>query len=102
MFGNDRLAKPRTVSLVLALIIAFVVFALTKVSAVATYVIALMTFVILIITSYTGSIWATRGKQENIIIFAMFWGLIIGAVIPFLISTFLKGGISDLTKLFLN
>jgi hypothetical protein len=102
MFGNDRLAKPRTISLVLALIIAIVVFALTKTSAMATYVIALMTLVMLIITSFTGSIWATRGKQENITIFSMFWGLIIGAVIPFLLSTFLQGGISALTKLFLD
>jgi len=32
----------------------------------------------------------------------MFWGLPAGAVIPFIISTFLQGGISALTKLFLD
>jgi len=63
MFGNDRLVKPRPASLVLALVIAIVVFALTKISAMSTYIIALMTLVILIIASYTGSIWATRGKH---------------------------------------
>lgn len=102
MFGNDRLAKPRTASLVLALALAIVVFTLTKISAMATYAIALMTLIIVIITSFIGSIWATRGKQENVIIFSIFWGLIIGAVIPFIINIFLQGGISALIKLFLD
>lgn len=101
-FGNDRLARPRTASLVLALVVAVVVFFLMRVSPMISYFIALMTLVVIVITSYTDSMWATKAKQENIITFSAFWGLIIGAVLPFIINTYLQGGISSLIGLLLD
>lgn len=92
MFRNDRLARPRNASFAGALIVAVAVFLGSQASAVAGYVLAVSTLVIILVAVVMETIWPTRAKKENVVVFSLFWGTMIGLIVPFLIAIYLEGG----------
>jgi hypothetical protein len=46
------------------------------------------------------SIWPTQSRKESPLAFSLFWGLMIGAVVPFLVTTFVEGGASAVYEIF--
>ena len=97
MFG---LAKPKTNSLLGALTVTVLVFLGSQASFVVGYILALSTLFMIVVAMYMESIWPTRSKNENSLVFSLFWGLLIGLILPFLITTYLEGGATAVYEIF--
>jgi drug/metabolite transporter (DMT)-like permease len=100
MFRGQGLAKPQIKSLVGALGVIFLVMLGSQTSAVIGYVLALSALVMIIVAMHMESIWPKQSRKENSLVFSLFWGLMIGAVVPFLVTTFLEGGASAVYEVF--
>ena len=100
MFRGQGLAKPQIKSLVGTLAVIFLVMLGSQTSAVIGYVFALAALVMITVAMHMESIWPTHSRKENSLVFSLFWGLMIGAVTPFLVTTFLEGGVSAVYEIF--
>jgi hypothetical protein len=100
MFRGQGLAKPQTRSLVGALAVIFLVMLGSRVSPMIGYVFALSAIVMIVVALHMESIWPTQSRKENSLVFSLFWGLMIGAVVPFLVTTYLEGGASAVYEMF--
>ena len=100
MFSGQGPAMPQTKSIVGAIAIAGLVLIGSKTSPLIGYVFALSTLIMIVVAMYMASIWPTQSRKENSLVFSIFWGLIIGGIVPFLITTFLEGGVSAVYELF--
>lgn len=88
MLSSQKLGKPRTKSLVLTPVVAIMAFALAAVTPRYGYLLALLAMVAIILASWTGSFWPSQMKSENPWIFGLFWGLMIGLLLPFVLSQY--------------
>lgn len=93
--------KPQRKSLLGMLVVIVIVIFGSQASPLFGYVIALSALIMLIVaTMNMGSIWPMQSRKENSLIFSLFWGLMIGAIVPFLVTTFLEGGTSAVYEIF--
>ncbi len=99
MFRNDRLVKPKMSSLVGTGVVAVAAFFGSRASPFVGYLVALLALIVMIVAMFMSSIWPTRGRAENPAVFALFWGLMIGAILPFLVSVLLEDGFQGLVEL---
>lgn len=100
MFRGRGLVILQTQSLLGALAFAVSVFCASQTSAIVGYLVALSALLMIVIGMYTESIWPTSAKRENPLVFSMFWGLMIGALLPFLVGVYLNGGLSAVYEIF--
>jgi uncharacterized membrane protein len=100
MYRNQSPAMPKKKSLLGALAITVVAFLGSQASAFVGYLVALVALVIMVVALSMTSIWPTRVKQENSIVFSLFWGTMIGGILPFLITVYLEGGVQAVYELF--
>ena len=91
---------PQAGSLLGTLAVTVLVFLGSQASPVVGYLVALLALVMIVVAMYMGSIWPTRANKENPLVFSLFWGLMIGAIAPFLIATYLQGGVAALYEIF--
>jgi Mg/Co/Ni transporter MgtE len=96
----SNVAKPKSKSLFGALAVTVLVIFGSQTSAMLGYVLALSALIMIIVAMYMESIWPTRAKEENPLVFSLFWGLIIGVIVPYLVTTFLEGGASAVFEIF--
>lgn len=100
MFRGQALIKPKTKSIIFALIVAFIVFWGSQASALFGYAAGLVGLLVIIVASFMDSFWPTRGKSENPVVFSLFWGIIVGGVFPFLLHTLLDDGLKGVYEVF--
>ena len=100
MFRGQGPANPQTKSLVGALAATVLVFFGSQASPLIGYVLALAAMIILIVAMHMESIWPTQARKENALVFSLFWGLMLGAIVPFIVTTFLEGGASAVYEIF--
>ena len=100
MFRAQKYTKPQMISFIGALVTACLTLAGSQFSPAIGYCLGLLTMLILIIAMHTNSIWPTQAKKENTLIFALFWGLMLGTLLPFLIITFINEGFSGIYEVF--
>jgi hypothetical protein len=100
MFRGQGLGTPQRRSLLGALGVMVLVFFGSQASPVLGYVFALSALVMIIVAMYVESIWPTLPRKENFLAFSLFWGLMIGAIAPFIVTTFLDGGVSAVYEIF--
>ena len=100
MFRGQAYTKPRNKSLVGALLVALLVFSGSQVSPWLGYLFAVATLVVIIVAMHMNSIWPRQARPEHALVFSLFWGLMIGAIAPFLVITFLEGGASAVYEIF--
>jgi hypothetical protein len=100
MFRGQKYTKPKAISFIGTLLTACLTFLGSQFSSVIGYWLGLLTMIILIIPLHTNSIWPTQVKKENTLIFSLFWGLILGTLLPFLITTFINEGFSGIYEIF--
>lgn len=100
MFRGQGLGKPQGKSLLGALIVTVLVMLGSLTSPVFGYFFALSALVMIIVAMHMGSIWPTQSRKENSLVFSLFWGLMIGALVPFFVTTFLDGGLSAVYEIF--
>ena len=100
MFRGRGLAKPQSASVLGALVTAVVVHFSSQASPVLGYITSLMALILIVVAMNTGSIWPTQARKENVVIFSLFWGLMLGALLPFVIATYLEEGASGLYEIF--
>lgn len=95
-----KLTKPKKTSVLFTLLIAIAVFLGSQAFPVFGYYAALLTLVLLILASITNSYWPSREKAENPLVFSLFWGLVIGGLVPFLAVTYAEGGMQAVFDIF--
>jgi hypothetical protein len=100
MFRGQGLAKPQSQSLVGALAVTVLAAIGSQTSAVLGYVLALSALVMIIVAMYMESIWPTQARKENSLVFSLFWGLMVGVIVPFLVTVYLEGGVSAVFEIF--
>lgn len=100
MYRGQGIGMPQVKSLVGALATGFLVMLGSQTSPLLGYVFALSALVMIIVALHTESIWPTQSRKENPLIFSLFWGLMIGAIGPFIVTTFLDGGVSAVYEIF--
>lgn len=92
MFRNQTLAKPKRLSVLLTISLAVMVFVGDLYSPVIGYLASLLGSVAMIFALFMHSFWPARNKPENPVVFAVFWGVMIGGVLPMLMDTFFERG----------
>ena len=100
MFREQKYTKPQLKSVIATLAVAGLAFFASQISPMVGYFLALLTLVSIIIASFTNSFLPTQAKKENILIFSLFWGLMLGLIVPILISTYLEGGLLAIWEIF--
>ena len=100
MYRGQGLAKPQTKSLVGALAVVALVMIGSKASPRLGYVFAVSALVMIIVAMHTESVWPTQSRKENSLVFSLFWGLMIGSILPFIVTAFLEGGASAVVEIF--
>ena len=70
------------------MIVAVVVLFGSLVSPVIGYLSGLTGLLAIIFASISDSFWPTRNKPENSIVFSLFWGVMLGGVVPMIVLTF--------------
>lgn len=96
MFRDNALIKPKKQSLSLTLVIALLVFSGSHVSVLVGYFSGVICLFVMILASLKNSFWPTRGKSENTIIFSLFWGIVLGALVPHVLEILISEGFSGL------
>ena len=94
MFRDDALKRPQTISIVLTPVVAVGAYFGAAYSPMIGYTLAILTM--LLIGFASRSVWPTRKQSENPIVFALFWGLILGLVVPMLLSILMTEGIAGI------
>lgn len=100
MYRGQGPAKPQNKSLFGALAVTVSVILGSQTSPVIGYVLALSALLMIIVAMHMESIWPTKARKENSLVFSLFWGLMIGAIVPFIVTTFLEGGASAVFEIF--
>jgi len=70
-------------------VLSFLVYFVKELSPVVGYFLSLLAMLMIIVASYTGLIWPSRRRPENPFVFALFWALMIGLLLPFVVSNYL-------------
>lgn len=100
MYKSHWLAKPQNKSLFGALVVTVLAILGSQTSAVIGYVLALSALLMIIVAMHMESIWPTKEIKENPLVFSLFWGLMMGTIVPFIVTTFLNGGVSAVLEIF--
>lgn len=100
MFRNNTLKKPKKKSIFLTFVVTFAVYFGAQFSPYIGYLLALLTM--LLIGFASDSIWPTFKKTENSLVFSLFWGLIIGLVIPYLMKKISHEGFGSIIDLVMS
>ena len=99
MFSHKKLQRPKAKSIALTFIVAVASFYSQQISAFVGYLLCLVILIMMIIVSFFDLRWWPNKKSpENPIIFSLLWGLIIGLLIPFLISRFMEDGLDGVLQ----
>jgi len=102
MFRSQQLVKPKKQSIFLTITVVVIVFFGSQASAIVGYFSGLIGLLAIIFASFMDSFWPTRSKPENSVVFALFWGIMIGAVLPFTLNIFLEGGFKAVYEMLLS
>lgn len=95
MFRNEKLILPSTLHVTLAATVALCAFFMNLYSPAIGYVLALVTLILIALQVWFSlRVWPTVGHSANPYFFALYWGLMSGLVIPFIIEIFIDEGIT--------
>lgn len=100
MFRGDRYVKPKVQSVAGAFTAAVLLWMGSYLSSIVGYLVALLSMVMIVVALYTESIWPRERKAENTFVFSLFWGCMLGALLPFLVTVYLEGGVEALYEVF--
>lgn len=92
MFRGQKLTRPKNQSIILTAIVAVAVLLSSLVSPVAAYFAGVTGLLAIIFALILESFWPTKNKQENSIVFSLFWGVMLGGIVPMVVSIFLESG----------
>jgi uncharacterized membrane protein len=102
MFRDQQLTRPQNKSLLLTMIITALMYFGSSHSPFTGYFTALLVLIAIILASIFNSFWPTKAKAENSFIFSLFWGGIIGVVLPLLFKKFMEGGFKAIYELIVS
>lgn len=102
MFKGQKLTKPKNLSIFFTVIVTLAVFMGSLASPVVGYLSGLIGLLAIIFASILDSFWPTINKPENSVVFSLFWGVMLGGVIPMILSIFLEGGFEAIYEMFVS
>ncbi len=100
MLRGQQYTKPQTKSFFGTVAVACLSFVGSQFSPIIGYWLALLTMLMLIIAMHTNSFWPTQATKERILVFSLFWGLILGTLLPFMITVYITDGLRGIYEIF--
>ena len=103
MFRSEKLIAPSRLDIALTIVVAAFSLIANHYSPAAGYVLAIATLLLILLQLFFSlSIWPTRGKEANPYLFGLYWGLMAGLVIPFLLQELFTGGLKGIWDLLIG
>lgn len=100
MFRNEKMAVPSRLHIAFAIIVAVLSFAANHYSLAAGYVLALVVIVLIGLQCwFSFRVWPTYGYNVNPYVFGVYWGLMSGLVLPYILSILINEGILGILDL---
>ena len=100
MFRNDTLKRPKNISVLLTVIMSLFVYVGSEWNAYIGYSLAILTMIMIGMQCFLSfTVWPTLAKAENPFLFSVYWGLIVGLVIPYLVTRVIEDGFSSIIEL---
>lgn len=93
MFRGQELTRPKNRSILFTVIVAIAVVLGSSMSPVLGYLSGITGLLAIIFASILDSFWPRGNKPENSVVFALFWGVMLGGVLPMIVRVFLEGGL---------
>lgn len=94
MFRDEKLTRPKKQSIIFTLIASLAAYYSAEFFPLIGYFLAITSM--LLIGFASDSVWPTIKKSENPFVFALFWGLIIGLILPSLIIKLMDEGFAGI------
>ena len=100
VFRKEKIIVPGRLHVVLAIIVAFTSFAANHYSPAAGIVLALVAVTLIGLQFWFAfRIWPTYGYGVNPCIFGLYWGLVSGLILPFILSVAINEGVQGVWEL---
>lgn len=100
MFRSEKLVVPGKLHIALTAIVAIFSFGANHYSPAAGLILALVAMVMIALQFwFSFRIWPTYGHSANPYFFGLYWGLMSGLVVPFLLSIIFNEGIQGIWDL---
>jgi hypothetical protein len=96
---SNAYSKPKKASVIATLVVAILSFTGQQLSPVIGFCLAMLVLLMLFGCAFGMEVWPKIGQKENRLVFSLFWGLIIGLLIPFAVQVFLEEGFEGLYEL---
>ncbi|MEE4380715.1 MAG: hypothetical protein V2J02_01845 [Pseudomonadales bacterium] len=99
MFRGSTLIRPKRSWVLTTLAVAVLAFVGARSSPTIGYCVAMGALLMIIAASLTQSFWPTQRRPGFAVVFVLFWGLLLGGVIPFTIERWIEEGPPSLGEL---
>ena len=100
MFRNEKLMAPSRFHVFVTIAVAVISCTTNYFSNVAGYALALLTIALIGLQAwFSFRIWPTYGNAANPYVFGLYWGLIVGLILPFIFIIVANEGISGIWML---
>ena len=96
---SNAYSKPSKVSIIATMVIAIMSFLGQQASPIIGYLLAMLTLIMIFAVTIGLEVWPRIGQKENSLVFSLFWGLMLGLIMPFAVQVLLEEGFEGLYEI---
>ncbi|KZY63837.1 MAG: hypothetical protein MK096_14010 [Oleiphilaceae bacterium] len=101
MFRNDKLIRPKNLSITITLVLSLLMWFASNTFPIIGLGLAILALGLLAYQClFYLHVWPTFKQPENPLLFSIYWSLIAGLIIPFLITELIENGVGGILNIF--